>query len=334
MEKVIREKLINEANALARRIGEHRRPNSLLLPLFSDLHAQSAEDGIVELIAEALGDTVRATEADAVINLGDNLAMLGRMYHITNESLKETLTAVLDRIDEAFECPMLAVNGNHDGVGTDFYLPELWRGIVKDKYHPGVADYDSTGGYFYTDFEKASVRLVFLSLPSGSDLTAEHPTPLWRFGEDQLRWLSDTALDTELDVLLFCHVPIWYESNESTETLLGTWNGERATLSTIRALCGWIEDRDRAAQIINTSGRVKACFSGHIHTASLRMPYEELDGIKNPLACPQYVTVRPATPCDENTAGFGFDVILYTPGEKAIHLFRFGDGEDTVISLD
>jgi len=322
------------AEALAQKVARVRTPSSLVLPYFSDLHTDAADSESVRRLTEALALVSASVKPDAVINLGDNLDMLGRKYHITNEALKETLTGVFDRTKSAVDCPILLINGNHDAIGTDFFKAELWNEVTKGKYDGGTAKYHTDGSYYYVDFEKARTRLIFLSLPYDSDIEAEHPTPLWGFGKEQIAWLRDIALKTEYDVLLFSHVPFYYEYRGDTESMLEVWNGHATAMSYISALCGWIEDLDEAVDIIEKSGRVKVCLSGHIHTESLWAPKETKGADTNPLPCQQYVTARPVMPAREDKTGIVIDVPVWVPEDKKLYIFRFGDGEDHVLSLD
>ncbi len=321
------------ARSLGEKVARVRTPHSLVFPYFSDLHANAADDESVLRLSEVLEAIAESVRPDAVINLGDNLNMLGRMYHITNEALKETLTAIFDRTARAVGCPQFLINGNHDGIGTDFFKADFWNDITKGKYDGGLANYHSEGSYYYVDFAEAHTRLVFLSLPYDSDIEAEHPTPLWGFGKAQIAWLREVALATDYDVLLFSHVPFFYEYRGDTESMLGVWNGKEALMSYISALCGWIEDLDEAVEAIKACGRVRVCLSGHIHTESLWAPGESKGEDKNPLPCQQYVTTRPVMPPKEDALGIAIDVLVWNPDEKEMHIFRFGDGEDHLLSL-
>ena len=328
--------LTNAARELARKVEEVRGPHSLVLPYFSDLHTERADSESVRRLLEALSLVAESVRPDAVINLGDNLDMLGRKYHISNEDLQKILSDLFDQTGAVLDCPLLLINGNHDAIGTDFFKAEIWNAVVKGKYDRGVAQYHSDGSYYFVDCDRAKTRLVFLSLPYDSDTEAEHPTPLWGFGAEQIAWLRDVALQTDYDVLLFSHVPFFYEYRGDTEAMLEVWNGSHTAMSYIGALCGWIEDLDEAVDAIEKSGRVRVCLSGHIHAESLwaaKETKEDAEGRRNPLPCPQYVTVRPVMPPKDGKTGIGIDVTVWNPDEKKLYIFRFGDGEDKVLDL-
>ena len=193
--------------------------------------------------------------------------------------------------------------------------------------------FDAQGSYYYVDFDKADTRIVALSVPSDSDIEAEYPTPVWGFGKAQLAWLERTALATDKHVILLIHVPFYDEYRGDMAATLPVFTGEREAVSYISALCGWIDDVEEAAAIVNRfaerTGKLVGCFSGHTHADSLRGGLEELDGYKNPLICPQVVTRsfwRAKHGADE--CPFAMDVLVWTASERRLELVRIGDGED------
>ena len=328
-------KLKELAAQLVQKVERVRKPDSLVLPYFSDLHASSADDEVAVVLADALKLIADGVHPTAVIDLGDNLSMLGRDAHITNDDLKKTLTAVFDKIKDAAGCPLLLINGNHDAVGTDFFKPELWREVANGKYDDGLANYHTTGAYYHVDFNDAKTRLVFLSLPYDSDLEAEHPTPLWGFGKEQIRWLGEVALNTEYDVILFTHVPLTYKYLGKNDTMMEVWNGQATAISYIKDLCGRIEDFDDALATIKKNEKIRFCFSGHIHTEALWMPGEQRDDgrNKNHLSCPQYTIRRPVSEPSEERCGIMISVVVWTPSEGKMHILQLGDGEDRTFDV-
>ena len=319
---------INEAKA---KIEQIRKEDSLVFPIFTDLHTEDVGHEYSERLLSALELIKNSFDYDALIDLGDNFSMLGRDIHITNDELESRFVRVLSAIYEAQGKPIINVNGNHDAPGTDFFKPDFWNRIVKWKYGNDTAVYDDCGAYYYIDYEKADTRLVVLSLPCDSDIEAEMPTPIWGFGEKQLKWLKDTALDTNKNVIILSHVPFYDKYTGDMEATLGVWTGEVEKVSYISALCGWIEDLDQAVEIIEEKAGKKlvAVLSGHTHLDDLFMPYEEKNGSKNPLPCPQVVTTATCfTEGKELEIGISIDVAVWTPSKRELNMIRIGDGED------
>ena len=244
-------KLSGEVYSAKKKIEKLRKEDTLVFPVFTDLHTESVDHEYAKKLIGALKLITGEIETDAVINLGDNPSMLGRDKHITNSELKKFFETMLSEIYEASGCPIINVHGNHDAVGTDFFKADFWNDITKGKFGNCDAKYGE-GSYYYVDFEKADTRLVALSMPYDSDLEAEHPTPLWAFGKAQLEWLKTIALDTEKDIIILCHAPLYYYHVGDEDRFLGVWTGENTAESSIASLCGWIEDCDEAAEIINS----------------------------------------------------------------------------------
>ena len=321
--------LSKEISSIKERLEKIRVDGSLVFALFSDLHTRHAEFEDTNIISSALHELCQEIRPDAVINLGDNLAMLGREEHITNDRLKVTLTEIFDKMKGAASLPLFLINGNHDAVGTDFFKPSLWNEVVKGKYDDSLASYSDKGSYYYVDYDEANTRLVFISLPSDSDLEGEMPCPDWKLGKEQIDWLDKTALNTGKDILLFTHVPMYYDYLGDRSETLAVWNGEKPAFSYIRSLCGWIEDRDEAALAINRRGNVIACFSGHTHIDALWSPLENRGKHTNPLCCPQVITGRAI--CEGDNPGIAIDLLVYNPTDKTCNMLRFGYGEDRKI---
>ena len=166
-----------EIRSIKERLEKIRTDGSLVFALFSDMHTRCAEFEDTNILSSALHELCREVRPNAVINLGDNLAMLGREEHITNDRLKVTLTEIFDKLKGAVSLPLFLINGNHDAVGTDFFKPSLWNEVVKGKYDDSLASYSDNGSYYYVDYDEANTRLVFISLPSDSDLESEMPCP-------------------------------------------------------------------------------------------------------------------------------------------------------------
>lgn len=318
-------------DSVAQKTEALRRDDTLVFPVFTDLHTMDLAHPFSKKLLYTLEKLCERIHPDGVINLGDTFNMLGRMIQIPNEDLAKRFEELFDEIHKAASVPLINVNGNHDAIGTDFFKPDFWNAIVKGRFGNRNALYSTDGSYYYLDFDRAPVRFVVLSLPHESDLEAEHPTPLWSFGEKQLEWLEKTALDTDRKVVILSHVPLYanvYYGNP--ESMLGVWNGKEEKTSYVSALCGWIEDIDRASEIIKAfaeSGNLVGIFSGHSHRDSLWEPYETKGKYTNPVPCKQVVTG--ATFID--TKLVKIDVMVYTPSENKFDIIRLGDGEDREI---
>lgn len=140
--------LINSVTTAKAKVGALRAVDSVVFPIFTDLHANSASDPKVSMLCELLTLICREIECDMVVDLGDNPNMLGRSEHISNSDLKKFFEDVLGQIYTACGIPLVNVNGNHDAIGTDFFKPDFWNDIVKHKFGTDFAVYDESGSYF------------------------------------------------------------------------------------------------------------------------------------------------------------------------------------------
>lgn len=313
------------------KIAALRKEDSLVIPVFTDLHTSGIDGEYTERLVSLLEILTSEIPCDALVDLGDNTGMLGRNEHITNGDLEKLLKGLFDKIYNAAKLPMLFVNGNHDGIGTDFFNAPFWNGIVKKKYGNTSAVYDEDGSYYYVDLEKADTRIIVLSVPSDADLIAENPTPVWKLGERQINWLENVALKTEKYVVILSHVP-FYDVYRGENQLHSVWDGEKERFSTTYALCGSIEDADRAALVINAfneknKGKLIACLSGHTHSDSLYNPCETKGENINPLSCHQIVTTAACL----RQEGISMDIAVWTPSQRRFDMIRIGEGEDRSI---
>ncbi len=325
--------------------------NKLKFAVFTDPHLNTPTDAPFLSMLTKMAEVCAAEQVDAVIALGDNLNMLGRMHHASNVLIEDYLHSIMSQTADATGLPLFAINGNHDGIGTDFFDLPLWNRAIGSQFTKGRSVHEGDSAYYYVDYPANELRLVFLSMPYGADLAAELPTPLWAYGEQQLRWLASTALAVPdgYDVLFVAHVPTYYEyANREDGQLLGVFNGKEGAFSTIASLCGWIEDRDTLVAIVDAfqekrrgtipalglqvdysrAGRLLAQISGHMHDDQLLYPGDAWRNLPHPLPCPQVVVARAITPKEP---GYLFDVI--TVEEACLTLRRYGDGEDRIVKL-
>ena len=263
----------------------------LVIPILSDLHIYGTDDSHFQAQLKALRELRKESGFDALISLGDIPAMLGRERHASDEEIKALLHETTKMLSEAAEAPVLSINGNHDGIGTDFFSPILWNDSVGREYERGLCVHDRENVWFHADFAKVRLRMIFLSVPHRSKLSGEYPTPLWSFGEEQLDWLSGVvgSIPEGWRAIVFSHVPLCSEYAGDMESTLRVWDGEAERDATIASLCGWIEDRKKAEDILNSSGKIICAIGGHEHYDDLFGAGEEKRGYVNRLNFPQVV---------------------------------------------
>lgn len=311
--------MVNSAKA---RVEALRREDSLVLLAFSDLHARGVEDPVFQKVKGQIEELTRTIPIHGVIDLGDNMGMLGRETHVTNPALHDIMARMFAAFRGASNCPFFPINGNHDAPGTDFFKPDFWNALVREELNAlGAAT--ANGGWYYADL-RGDIRLVFLSAPWQSDVESEIPTPVWALGEEQLAWLREEALDTEKYVLILCHVPMYDRYTGDIASMLDVWTGTRAAKAYISTLCGWIDDAPEAVTILEDfakthPGKLIGEFSGHTHVDSMWAPGETQGAVQNPLPCHQSVI---------RMAKDGLDILVVTPSLGRVDMIRVGEGED------
>jgi len=327
------EKLEEYTNVAKSKVENILCDDSIVFPVFTDLHTIDKDHEFTRKLIVSLEAITRKIKCDAILDLGDNFNMLGRYIQISNEELKSRFVELFEEIQATTKLPIINVHGNHDGIGTDFFVSDYWNDITKGKWGNDRAVYAETGSYYYIDCEKSHTRLISLSLPCGSDLEAENPTPFWRFGREQLDWMRNTAFATERDVIILSHVPFFCSTRGTNQDLLGVWNGTEERMSYIVALCGWIDDVDEAVEIINEydkrpDTRLVACFSGHTHHDSMLASGEMIKNRTNPLPCYQIVTASPFIDID-----LAIDIAVWSHKKGQLDMIRVGSGEDRRITF-
>ncbi len=310
--------------------------------ILTDMHLTDAENASFAALLEVLKLADSTLGLDAVIDLGDNLGMLGRNFHSSNAEIIEILDKIHAKLAANSSAPILSINGNHDAVGTDFFKLELWNAAVGDKFNAGIARHAETpegkSAYYYVDFDAYKLRAISLSTPWSSDLEAEMPTPLWEIGAAQLDWLESTALaiPAEWRVAIFMHVPANSVYEGDMEKTLDVWTGTRAAKSRIADLCGWLEDRPRFEAILTAfaaknPGSLTAAISGHNHVDQLFLPGDGEGSELNRLPCPQINLPAAFNPRLGSEYKFAFDILTLSGGR--LELTRLGNGSDRDVEL-
>ena len=100
-----KEKLLNQIKDAKVKINGLIREDSLVFPIITDLHTQNANFDFSRVIADTLKAVISDIKADALINLGDNLSMLGRYDKISNDNLKKIFVDLFNLVYEKIKVP-------------------------------------------------------------------------------------------------------------------------------------------------------------------------------------------------------------------------------------
>ena len=83
MEKYLA-KLESYVKRASEKVAEIRCEDSLVFPIFTDLHTKDADHEFMTRLIPAIKLVTENIKCDAVLDLGDNFDMLGRQIHISN----------------------------------------------------------------------------------------------------------------------------------------------------------------------------------------------------------------------------------------------------------
>lgn len=326
------------------------------IAFFSDLHVYDYDDHQFNSLVDCLAYLETIYNIDCVINLGDNVnEQVSRKNHVSNSIISEYIYIVNHYLKETIQSPFFSINGNHDGIGCDFFDLAFWNAFTDMDDSFNTAYREQNKPYFYFDISN-HYRLVFLSTPSGSDLNSL--TVNWCFGREQLDWLSKIALDTPNDysVLIFTHVPFLFE-DKSNESIV-CWDGQHKCVVASGELNGRLDDKEEFISILDSYQNHKktgsydfsnkertavlCCVSGHVHYDSLI--YNTSDSF---LPCPlitigsnKYGTDGRSWENIPNQSSYRertmrtsdevlFDIAVFN--KDAFATFRVGAGDDRVV---
>ena len=174
---------------------------------------------------------------------------------LTMASLKELTSRYLDGAN----CPVLVTMGNHD-------TNQLWckhygradqqltkadhyeQVFSKLKLHNGEAMVsDGESNYYYVDFPSDDIRVIMLNTTDGNYECEFDSTAV--IGERQLEWFKNVALDTDMNVIVVCHVPFIKEFPGNDSSVIK--NGDRV--------------REAVEKFIENGGKFTVYMCGHTH---------------------------------------------------------------------
>ena len=245
--------------------------DTVTFALFSDVHVSDGDTCTVNLgrIAAAV---MNACHIPVAVLTGD--AMSNGALDSEAEVLRH-LDMAAERLAPIGKDRLLWLRGNHDDVWgryavsdtqTNYYVNKVSSAKIWNAMHRAQAEdlrrvFGGDGTYFYLDNTPQKTRFVCLNTHfyEGSEITDGTGSQMSAgFGDAQLAWLADTALQVPADdwtVLLFTHVPPTDQRIDSRVHLTGLPDGEAFRTAVKTA-------RERGVGI-------KAVFSGHCHNDAI-----------------------------------------------------------------
>jgi UDP-2,3-diacylglucosamine pyrophosphatase LpxH len=157
---------------------------------------------------------------DFIANLGD----IVRGYEFdTYAEMQTDLTEAVHRMVDGVCCPVMISMGNHDdacmntetsespSISAVMLPAEQYAKVLMPTKNTCFGNYKTNGKslYYYVDYEDVRVinlnsRDLTYSTIGSSDVSVNHNA----YSAEQIAWLSNTALDTDKQVLILTHVPL------------------------------------------------------------------------------------------------------------------------------
>lgn len=308
--------------------------------LVTDTH-QNATDKTVRNISE----TDRLVNFDSILHLGDVMNTMGDAQYFY-----DTCYAEIEAYRKSVQTGKLyATPGNHDGYALngkkDISVDsELYRTLfrVADERTQTVREGDKP--YYYVDFAKNKVRFIFLSSKSYT-MTNGAYTYVYGFNDEQVKWLLDVLKNTEdgWHVMVCSHIPpIDTVLNTPTFNVGITQNNGQNIVNILQA---W-KNRTTVTFNGNTydfsdlkANKFIAWLCGHVHGDMIKV-YQDLTFV-TVTAVAAFVPsdwVMPeggsfvAERTKDTLTWDSWNSCVLRPDESKLYLFRFGAGEDMVVS--
>ncbi len=313
--------------------------NCLFIPFITDGHIHTTTNNEPYFNAQlaTMGAVCAVQPPDLVIHGGDM---------INGSEAKSASLAIAGRVRNALRAiggdNTVILIGNHDT--NNYYADSSGDTSQKITEAEMLANWRNWNHgftcpagklYGYRDFTAKGVRVVILHSSMGDSTNSSGAN--WGFPSDEVSWVRDTALNTNLDVVFFTHMTVTPEY-QGTAYIQKPINGE--------ALRTVIED------FVDGGGTVIGMFSGHAHwdyqgnhgkffenvtclsnylTTYAAADYNPTDAdgsYRHPSEINNACTVRGRT---AGTAAQGlWDGIVINPTAQKVTMVRFGAGNDRV----
>lgn len=314
-----------ELQRLSDRIKDHSYTMSFVL--VADSHLDDYEEDTLQNIQAA----DKVVSYDFMVHLGDFMnGNFPKGY--TAKILQEEMVRYRSAIKNGNFYP---VQGNHDGycnstfkgrqcdivVDEDWYVAtvftEEYENVIRERNRP----------YFYADYSKQKLRLIFLCSFSYEETQEHKYRKLYRVSQSQIEWLEKEALEVgeEWTVMLFSHDgPLrFYDQDRMNE--------EPFVENTRELLDAVLHAREKHGF------SVAGWFIGHAHgdlcQTVLTIPFVFVGS--QTYYVPQLWSMPQKGHFEPREVGALsqdlWDSVTWDKTARTLHLFRFGAGGDRVI---
>ena len=316
--------------------------------IVTDTHERYWESGDVrayDMSFENIRNVNKIYKSNALIHLGDILSSnntnTGKYdsQDVVNAHLKD----FFERMRNAHEHSVIMLGNHEDIYGAG------GGGDAKSIY-PNVAIYDYSCNryknrpFFYIDNNIGKIRSIFLCCP----YQWEGKSSNWTFGQEQIGWLIDTALNVENDwhCIFFSHTPLVSNDMSSSD-----YQDVIGVINAFNSHTTFTTSYNKVADFSGKTGtKSVAWICGHEHYDLVVKPKDKTVYPNNNLDCPIIVischyrygasgSVPGASYYDiayrtqQNANRDLWDTLIYRKDQSKIYMIRFGAGEDRVINV-
>lgn len=281
---------------------------------------------------------------DSILHLGDVMSTMGDAQYFYDECYAE-IEAYRKSVQSG---KLYATPGNHDGYAADGKNDvsldnELYRTMfrVADERTRTIRNGDKP--YYYVDFERNKVRFIFLSSKSYT-MTGGVYTYVYGFNNEQVEWLLDVLEHTDdgWSIMVCSHIPpIDTVLNSPTYNVGITGNNGQNIVNILQA---W---KNRTSVTFNgkthdfsdlTANKFIAWMCGHVHGDMVKVHQDLTFVTVTAVAAfvPSWEMPEGGSFVPERTANTltwdSWNSCVLRPDESKLYLFRFGAGNDMVVS--
>ncbi len=281
---------------------------------------------LAENAIEAMRYVAERCDIDFALCGGD----VGNDYAPTPEEVHSTISEFYERL-YSLPVPVHCCVGNHDdavGFSTDigrcirdFAISPEWMHELCMRNNP------TSENYYFFDHERSGLRFVILNISDHSYIPDENGnyTHGWGvdFGEKQLLWLDNEALNTDKSCIILCHMPI------SCKGIFGCAGYPYGFKSA--------EDFPRGEEIqkcIKKHGNVCLWLAGHVHADNLRYGDGDLHGVVTVTTDSSFLDPQ-MQPFPQRIFGEETETVfdVFSIKDNYLYITRFGAGLDRQASL-
>ena len=249
---------------------------------------------------------------------------------------------------------LLVALGNHDGCWGDSsghyrhqFTPErMWQVFFRGQALDFRRVFSDDGLYFYVDNVAQRTRFIVLNshyageyAEDGNGWAVNNRFATSCYGQTQLDWLSDEALDMPdgYSAIIISHVPPNITYTVDKAQLIGivnAYNNKTAYSGSYTGVDGWTSN-NVSVDFTGSTGEIIAMFTGHVHGDSIDT---------ETMTCPILTILSAGASANEaykdgaptRTPGTdtetSFDVVTINKATRTIHCTRVGAGTDREIN--